>query len=287
MRVNHQATNLQLAPGAPQGFRLTGQQWVNAMRFVAATQSATLRRVIAQVAHAMRLFTAGKGPRPVVVFDLDDTLFRSNQARSWTILKEWMADRPLLHWNIRRALSTLRPDQLAYSIKDTFAAVAKLDLNNPTVKAAFADFESFWLQRFFSNAYCRLDPLERGAKEFVNLLHDMGANIAYLTGRDEPRMGAGTRQSIAQSGLPQPSARVRLFLKPNKDLDDAAFKTTVSAQLKAWGKVVGTFDNAPANCVVFADAFPYATNVFVNTVWSNSPVDLRHGLFKVVDFTRM
>jgi hypothetical protein len=270
--------------------RVPAETWVQVCRFQPTTQQQTLNMVLDAVERAMDSYkhrgTDTSIKRPVVVLDLDDTLFRSNQSRTWRILREWLEDRPSLHWEIRQSLETVRPEALAYKNKDTFSKVAGLDLKAPHVKTALADFEKYWDERFFSNAYCQEDPVQYGALEYVKKIHALGASIAYLTGRDEARMGKGTRAAIKKSGLPRLSSRVKVFLKPHKDDDDALFKKSVTSTLTAWGPVVATFDNAPANCVVFTDAFPKAINVFVNTVYDPGRVEIRHGLFKILDFGR-
>ncbi len=270
--------------------RVPAATWVEVCRFQTATQYQTLDLVLHAVERAMERYrhrgadTSIK--RPVVVFDLDDTLFKSNQVRTWRIMREWLEDRPKLHWEVRRNLETLRPEALAYHLKDTFSDVAGLDLAAPYVREALADLESYWNPRFFSNAYCQRDPLQHCSVEFAKKVHDLGASIAYLTGRDEERMGKGTRRAINTSGLPRLSSRVKVFLKPHKDDDDAMFKKSVRDTLTAWGPVVATFDNAPANCVVLKDAFPKAISVFVDTVYDPGLVEIRHGLYKIFDFSR-
>ena len=40
--------------------------------------------------------------------------------------------------------------------------------------------QSYWLANFFSNAYAGTDKPNPGAVDYVNKLHDLGANIVYL-----------------------------------------------------------------------------------------------------------
>ena len=271
--------------------RVPAETWRKVCRFQPVSQGQTLDMVLQAVEVAMdRYKRRGRDKsikRPLVVLDLDDTLFKSNQSRTWRILREWLAERPSLPRDVRRPLAALAPEALAYRLVDTFTQVAGLDLGKPHVKVAFADFDAYWNQRFFSNAYCQDDALQAGAVAYAKKLEALEANIAYLTGRDAPRMGKGTRKAIATSGLPRLSRRVKVFLKPNKDMDDAVFKKSVRGKLSAWGHVIATFDNAPANCVVLKDAFPQALNVFVDTVFDPGPVSIRHGLFKISDFRRL
>ena len=266
---------------------LPAEQWLSVSRFQKPGQHQTLDMVEQSVTLAMRHFQTFGGKRPTVVLDLDDTLFVSNQTRSYRIIHMWLDARPELDQHIRRSLSTMKPPTLAYSLRDTFEKVGGLDLTDPVVAAALTDLQSYWTPRFFSNELVVDDPVQYGAAKFASRLHDLGANIAYVTGRDEQRMGVGTREAIAKSELPQLSSpRVKLFLKPNKDVVDADFKKSVVGKLDAWGHVVATFDNAPANCVVFAKAFAHAMNVFVDTVYDSAPVEVRDGLYRIFDFGR-
>jgi hypothetical protein len=276
------------ATAATSGLRLKVplDVWLKTMRFEGLSQFQTLDMVLDGVKRAMQRYHRNGGQKPVVVFDLDDTLFRSNQTRTHRILREWLDEKRGLPANVREALAAVRPDRLAYDSKDTFTKVAGLSLEDPAVKAAYDDFVAFWKDRFFSDAYCAEDSLNFGAEAFARAVHDLGASIAYVTGRDEERMGKGTRRSIINGGLPRLSSRVKLFLKPDKDMDDAKFKESVKQQINAMGQVVATFDNAPANVVVFRDSFPNAINVFFDTVYPNSPVELRDGVFRIYDFSR-
>ncbi len=268
--------------------RVPAETWRKVCRFQPVNQHQTLDMVLQAVEQGMDRYNRRGSDRsikrPLVVFDLDDTLFKSNQTRTWRILQEWLADRPQLPSDIRSRLEPLAAETFAYRVPDTFAKVAGLDLAKPAVKAALADFEKYWDARFFSDAYCQDDPLQGGAVAYAKKIHALGANIAYLTGRDEPRMGNGTRAAIKNSGLPRLSRRVKVFLKPDKDMEDTVFKKSVRGKLAAWGTVIATFDNAPGNCVVLKDAFPRALNVFVDTVFDPGPVEIRHGLFRIADF---
>src|SRR4051812_43417794 len=56
--------------------------WLKTMRFEGFSQLQTLDMVLDGVKRAMQQYKLYGGQKPVVVFDLDDTLFRSNQTRT-------------------------------------------------------------------------------------------------------------------------------------------------------------------------------------------------------------
>ncbi|HSI05241.1 MAG TPA: hypothetical protein VLC93_12220 [Myxococcota bacterium] len=261
-------------------------EWLKVSRFHPLGQAETLRLVLQLTRQAMDAYRRGEGPRPVVVFDLDDTLFVSHQPRTHRILREWLAARPALDTGIARALAAVNERDIPYGgVKPTFQKAARLELGDPKVAAALVDFETFWKARFLSNAYVIHDPRQPGGVDYARAIFAMGAGIAYLTGRDAPNMGEGTRIAIRNSGLPEPSDRVQLYLKPRADMDDAEFKRSVRAAIAASGKVVATFDNAPANVVVLSKSFPDAAHVFVDTIYDSAPVEVRDGLYRVKGFT--
>src|SRR5690606_36448491 len=144
-----------------------------------------------------------------------------------------------------------------YGLPKTFAKLG-FDLERPDIAAALASAESFWTARFFTNSYVLFDRPNPGAQGFANAVAEAGAYVVYLTGRDEPRMGDGTRASLERDGFPIGEGRGHVVLKPDAALDDSTFKNDVVGDIRALGPVVGTFDNEPGNVVVFSRAFPEA-----------------------------
>jgi hypothetical protein len=210
------------------------------------------RRIYARCAQRTKV-----GP-PVVVLDLDGTLM-DNRPRTVAILRdlgEMWGDR---HEHAATALRAASVDGLAYLLSDS---LRKLGIVEPAV---VAEANEYWRSRFFSDEDLRHDVAIAGAVSFVRHCHQLGATIVYLTGRDLPMMGLGTFASLRTLGFPLGVAGVEFILKPDANMADEAFKRMIAPTLARVGEVVASFDNEPANCNVFKEAYPSAEIVFVDT----------------------
>ena len=95
---------------------------------------------------------------PVVVFDLDHTLF-DNGPRTWQILLEFAEARG--HKALRAALDGLSHTGLPYLLSETLARCGIED------DALHAEAFAFWRERFFTDEYQRFDLPLAGAVDFV------------------------------------------------------------------------------------------------------------------------
>jgi hypothetical protein len=244
------------------------QAWVAATRFEKERDTAALDTVARAVEREKK---AGK--RPAVVFDLDGTLYE-NRTRSWRIIEEWLGT-PGVPANVARAVRTLTPERLSYSLADAFAA-AGLATHEQVVQAAITEAKAFWKERFFRSAYVPHDVAYPGAASYVQRLARAGAEIVYLTGRDEPGMGDGTRRVLARDGFPDGT----LALKANADLPDIEHKRQAAAT--DWARrAIASFENEPLNIVLLHQLLPHAMHVYVHTVSSNEPAAPGDGLYYV------
>ena len=214
-----------------------------------------------------------KNKSVLAVFDLDSTLFDVSP-RIQKILED-LRDLP--------ATQKAYPDILPY-LKDV-----RTQRNDWGIKAALMralekatapqsefqkDARNFWAKHFFSNEYLHFDhPLE-GAVEFVNLLHDMGVEIAYLTGRDWHRMGPGTVEVLKKWNFPVPNEAsnkppVRLEMKPVQGSDDSIYKSGwfVSIKPHTYSRVL-FFENEPKILHVVAEEHPEVEIYFMETTHS-------------------
>jgi hypothetical protein len=233
-----------------------------------------LEQVIARV-HAA---SADGGAPPIGVFDLDSTLL-STQHRNWAILNEF-ASAPDAPPALRPILEKLSPEDMGWNIMEDIHQRGFEDL--PTLKK----LRKFWRERFFHDDYLRHDEPVPGAVEFVRDVHGAGGHVMYLTGRDEPGMGRGTRESLRARGFPMDSDRIHLRLKPRFQDEDLAFKRTVLAELHVLGRVVTAAENEPANANMFQSEFPAAVVFFLETVHSPNPPPLAEGIVRLKDFRR-
>ncbi|NNN07369.1 MAG: hypothetical protein HKL90_15870 [Elusimicrobia bacterium] len=218
-------------------------------------------------------------PGRLVVFDLDDTVFSTND-RHLRILREYAE---LVAARAPRAAERLRAVDraaLRYQIVETARAAGVDD------EALIKDLRDFWFSRFFQNPYLLEDTVTPGAPEFCAAVVARGGLVVYATGRDE-RMREGTEQSLARRGFPAPDGRaVLLQLKPRFDTPDLQFKTEAVARLKELGAAAASFENEPLHVNLFRDAFPEGRHFLLETKHSGRPVTPHPDVLRIRDFRR-
>ena len=215
---------------------------------------------------------------PVAVFDLDSTLF-STQERNFAILQEF-AGRHGAPRELGALLGRLSSADMRWNCMDDLRRHGFADEDTLT------ELRRFWFLRFFRDEYLDHDIPLPGAVEFVRDVHAAGALVYYLTGRDEPNMGRGTRKSLAAHGFPLEEERVQVRLKPFFEESDLAFKRRVLTELSAAGEVLAAAENEPENANMFYAAFPGAHVFLLETVHSPDPPPLAEGIHRLKDFTR-
>lgn len=220
---------------------------------------------------------------PVLLLDLDSTLYEVGP-RSLQILKEWMnATESRDYPKIRDRIAEMKRSELGYSLLDTFTHLG-LSVMDTEVEAALKSAMKFWGNRFFTDEYLAYDEVYPGAPEFVRTAYDLGAEIIYLTGRDEPGMGKGTRDRLLKDHFPFEKERTHLVLKKAFELDDLEHKAEATDFVKTVGSLVASFENEPPNLISFSEIFPDAMHVFVDTVYSDRPASPRPGLYRITGF---
>jgi hypothetical protein len=232
-------------------------------------QKAALDAVLGDVAAA---------PGALVVFDLDDTVFSTND-RHLRILKEY-AD--LIRAREPEAASLLRAierEKLQYQITQT---VKDAGLSEAVTK----DLKDFWFARFFQNRYLLEDTPVPGAPAYCAEVLARGGTLVYVTGRDE-RMRDGTEKSFVNHGFPKPDgSSVRLMLKPRFDTPDHAFKGETLLVLAKLGRVAASFENEPTHINMFREAFPKGRHFLLETKHSGRPVIPHADVVRIRDFRR-
>lgn len=219
------------------------------------------------------------GRVPTLLFDIDSTLI-STKPRNAAIAREFAKLGAHLHPAVPR-LSDCRPDEMGWLVSDALRARGCDD--QEVLDALMAH----WFRRFFSGESLTHDVEVPGAAAFVREAHDAGALVYYLTGRDAPGMGEGTVTSLARLGFPLWRGRVVLHLKPHRDVPDRAYKAEAIADVRSHlGPVVATFENDPGNANLFAEAFPEAMNVWMQTECAPDAEAPSSKLLALADFTR-
>ncbi|WP_413580499.1 HAD family hydrolase [Bdellovibrio sp. HCB288] len=215
-----------------------------------------------------------QGKKCLVVFDLDSTLFDVSP-RIEMILKDFAAD---------PHNQKLFPDQVALFGQIKMAHTdwgftnalqrAGLDGHHPAFQDAVMQY---WKSHFFSNDYLKYDKPIDGAIEYVQTVLKMGADIAYLTGRDVHRMEPGTTAQLKQWNLPLNDQAI-LYVKPDKTMDDAEYKTDwfLADARQNYAKVY-FFDNEPVILNLMGKKCPHVESIFFDSTHSGKaepPPDL-------------
>lgn len=219
---------------------------------------------------------ARRGERPVVIFDLDGTLY-DNRSRTVRILHAFAASLEHAHAKDAAVIRALRPDSLAYRIEDT---LAPRGVSSEVIERA----RRAWLSRFFTDAACADDIPVQGAVGFARACHTAGATVVYLTGRDIPGMLVGTVRTLRDDGFPLGVPRVELVFKPTFEEPDTEFKKRMLDAMDELGTVVATFENEPGNCNLFHQRWPRAAAVLVTTQHAPGAPPLEAGCTRVPNF---
>lgn len=257
------------------------KDWVAACGFHPLTNG----QVLGQVIEWIKKDLDSRQLKPVLLLDLDSTLYEVGP-RSYQILKEWMdavESRPF--GRVRDRLSSMKQADIGYSLPDTFANLG-LTVHETEIEEALKSAKKFWGQRFFTNEYLAFDEAYAGAATFVQEAYALGTEVIYLTGRDEPGMGKGTRNRLLQDGFPFERERTHLLLKRSFELDDLEHKSKAADYVKRHGNLVASFENEPPNLVALSEIFPAAMHVFMDTIYSDRPAPVRSGLYRITGFDR-
>lgn len=259
------------------------EEWVKQTEFHPVTSEKVIEQVVVRTKAVLK-----EGKLPVVVFDLDSTLFDVSH-RTFAILQEWINEGltevqlPEPHQTMSK-LKDLKISEMKYSLQDVWEGRG-IPFENEPFGTHFKHARNYWRKRFFNNAHLAHDLPTEGAVDFVKLLYELGAKIVYLTGRDIPLMGFGTFDQLKMHGLPIEVERTRLILKPKREVDDLIFKESIAKEIALMGEVVANFENEPKNLVVMAEVFgPKTMNIFIQSVSSDHPAPAGKGLYKINHF---
>lgn len=217
-----------------------------------------------------------RGQRPVVLFDLDGTLY-DNRPRTLRILHAFAAQLPKEHATYARILRGLNAGDLLYRLEETL-------LPRGIPAEIVEQAKAAWRLRFFTDAACADDVPIAGSVTFARECWDAGATVVYLTGRDIPGMLLGTTRTLRDDGFPIGVPRVELVMKPSFEEPDSDFKRRLLAPLGELGHIVASFDNEPANCNMFRAQWPDAFTVFLDTQKAPGAPELTDGCYTIANF---
>lgn len=216
-------------------------------------------------------------PDAVVLFDVDSTLL-STAARHLAILQDFAAE--AADPELVAFVNTLGLSDFGWTVSGPLMGTVH------EREELLESLSRFWVEGFFSSRYLAEDRAVAGAVDFVNQVHRAGAWVYYLTARDLSQMGAATAASLLDLGFPLLHGRTTLHLKPTRAITDTSFKAAALRDVRRAGTVVATYENDPRNANLFAETFPDAVNVLLDTVCSPDAPEPSADLIRVPDFQR-
>lgn len=247
-------------------------------RLEVSVYSDVLARVRARVAEVK-----ASGETPIVIFDLDDTLF-DTRYRTAALLEGYHQT----HGEPRLELVPI--ETVHYALEETLA-----DLGFSTHEIEGQTFQAIrgvvW-PLFFKGESLLLDKPVPGAPEAVASLVAEGATIVYLTGR-KTFVSDFSERALAANGFPTPGPGVLMFHKPKSypgqadptKLHTDDFKGLITrVELPKHGVVVAAFDNEPKNCLAFRASSPAdAIVVHLDTLYDADSPALGDGIEVIPD----
>lgn len=219
----------------------------------------------------------GRGTLPVVVFDIDSTLYDTGP-RNLRILEEFAEARRRSRPEIDALVERVRGTEIGWNVMDALRRAGCAD------QELLDDLGRFWGRRFFTDTFVVFDEPVPGAPGFVRDCHERGAFVYYLTGRHVGGMEVGTVQALVRDGFPWGIGRTLLHLKPDFETPDAAFKDEALRDIRSLGgEVIATFENEPGNANLFSRAFPGALGFLLETTHAPNPPPLAPGILRTPD----
>lgn len=204
--------------------------------------------------------------QPVMIFDLDDTLIDCRH-RKHLVIQEFIKQSHIKRDFANECLQLERIDWQTwqYRVLDT---LHQLNIKNQIFTEKL---QHYWLAHYFSYRYLLLDQPFQEALNFVRHCYQAGATIVYLSGRDEPGMGAGTRESLMHLGFPLLGPRLHCILKLDPEAPDLDFKVAALEVIARFGNVIAALENELINLNAMAERFPQAAMYWRKTLYMPNP----------------
>lgn len=207
-----------------------------------------------------------KKTHPLVVFDLDSTLFDVSPRLEKALID--VASEPFIKENFPNVIpyfKNIKAQRQDWEFVDVLKR-AGVDHDHHEL---FRTVRHFWVQRFFSNEYIHYDVPYEGSVEFVQKINQLKVPIVYLTGRDYLRMEQGSREVLKKWNFPLDDITSLLVMKPERSMDDALFKHDwVQKHITTTKTSLFLFENEPVNINLIAKTFPDVEMVFFDSTHS-------------------
>jgi hypothetical protein len=150
-----------------------------------------------------------------------------------------------------------------------------------------AGIMKFWDNNFFSNRFLHLDKPVAGAREFMEIILNLGVNVFYLSGRDDQNMGDGTRAWLKNHNFMGDHSRTSLFLKADLSITSVESKIVAGEKIKSIGEPALIIDNEPGELEALWRQFPQAVTVLLDTPNSGRPGNLPPQTLKIKNYLKI
>jgi hypothetical protein len=222
---------------------------------------------------------AQAGTNPIVLFDLDDTLF-DTRYRRLLIIRDFITQ-PEIAAAYPAEVEKIVPysGNLEIAEQSLDDAMKALGVEN---KEFISLLKQFNRPRIMSNEYLKGDIPLAGAVEYVNSVMWHGGVIVYVTARPG-YLRSGSEYALAANGFPINVSGVALYTNDNSE-NPVVYKARVLNEVGLVGKVVGGFENEPENINLFKEIFPEGYMFFLDTRASSSE-PLSEGIAVIKDYS--
>lgn len=210
------------------------------------------------VLEEVRLRINAAKDRPVVVFDIDETLL-DTRPRTLAILRDLGREVAEVRPDLSQTIARLTAKDVRYLVTDTLVDAGVRDL-------VFIDLaRTRWEEAFFGSQYLGKDASIPGAAAYVTDLCSSGARVVYLSGRNRAQMLTRTRQRLESLGFPVADDSVLFLLKPLTEMSDRKWKMGAFERIARLGELVAAFENEPDSLAEFASRWPEVRLVLLET----------------------
>jgi hypothetical protein len=219
--------------------------------------------------------TKKSGELPIVIFDLDGTLFYTGY-RTKQIFLEFAREKG--DSELVKKVESMDVYKMKYRVRES---LKEAGIEDSILQKEILDA---WRLKFFKSDYLKYDKPIPGSVEFVNELSDSCVLIIYLTGRDAPGTLIGTVSSLQNSGFPMGTIRTELIMKKEPYAKSTPFKKKSLLYIEKLGTVVAAFENEPANINLFYETFPDAISVFLETSHKPNAPPVKEAIHRIDNY---
>ena len=224
--------------------------------------------------------TSNAGIKPILIIDLDGTLVDYTM-RTYMIFKKALSTLDISN-EVKQKVEDIKREDYDYFPRSNFE---RADIGDVKI---IDELTSFWEKHYFTNHYLKYDRQMPGAYKFISNILELGINIVYLTGRDEPNMGDGTKAWLEQQGfLKDSDPRCRLLMKTNLEIENYESKERNGKAIGDMGQPVLIIDNEPIELQTMWERFPGAIPVLMDMPNSGKPAKLPDDIFMIKDFLQL